>query len=297
MLQGVLLGFVGYALFSCSDAVIKSFSGKLSIFEIAFFVTLFAAIPLVLSRPKEERWRDFWRPHHPVGVNVRAICGVLGGMCSIYAFTHVPLAEAYALIFLLPLVVTILSAIFLKEPVGWRRISAVLAGFAGVIIVLRPGFREIELAHLAGGAVALLGATGMIILRHIAKTERRTSLVAVGYCYSLTVNGILMLPTFVMPEGTIMLRLVAIGCMAGVAQLCTISASRLAPANMVAPTQYSQILWAVTLGAVFYAEYPDRWTLLGLAVIAVAGLFTFLREEQRFGWNRGIPVMRNRPGT
>jgi hypothetical protein len=58
-----------------------------------------------------------------------------------------------------------------------------------------------------------------------------------------------------------------------------------------------QILWAVTLGAVFYAEYPDRWTLLGLAVIAVAGLFTFLREEQRFGWNRGIPVMRNRPGT
>ena len=118
-LRGVPAAFLAYAAFSCSDALIKQ-AGILhaSVFEIGFFVALFSIIPVVALRPTEERWRMMLAMKRPLLVHLRGISGISGGLLSIYAFTHLPLAEAYALIFLIPIFVTVLSVVILWS--GWR---------------------------------------------------------------------------------------------------------------------------------------------------------------------------------
>jgi multidrug transporter EmrE-like cation transporter len=121
----------------------------LPVFEIGFFSTLFAALVLLFLKPRDERWRDAIRVHRPGLVALRGVAGATAGILGIYAFTTIPLAEAYALIFLAPLLVTVLSAILLKEPVGRMRWLAVAVGFLGVLLVVRPGFRLVEPGHFA----------------------------------------------------------------------------------------------------------------------------------------------------
>ena len=289
-LRGVPAAFLAYAAFSCSDALIKQ-AGILhaSVFEIGFFVALFSIIPVVALRPTEERWRMMLAMKRPLLVHLRGISGISGGLLSIYAFTHLPLAEAYALIFLIPIFVTVLSVVILREPVGWRRWLAVIAGFGGILLVVRPGFREITIAHAAGIGVAFFGALTIILLRTLAGSERRSTLMGIIIAYSLVVNFAGMLPDFEMPRPTLLAAMGAAGILTGLAQ-----AASGAPANHIAPVQYSQIVWAILLGALFFAEVPDFVTFLGLGVLAMSGLFTFIREETRFGWSRRIPILRNR---
>lgn len=295
MLKGIPLAFLSYAVFSCSDAVIKHIGGRVDVFELAFFMMLFTIIPVVFGKPKNERWSLILEMKRPWLVHLRGISGVAGAIASIYAFTHLPLAEAYALIFLIPFFTTVLSVVVLREPVGWRRWLAVAAGFVGIILVVKPGFREIGLAHLAGIGVAICGAITIVLLRVLAGKERRTTLMGIVIVYALVINFALMLPDFVMPSPTLMLSLAAAGILSGLGHTFLIAATSLSPANLVAPVQYSQIVWAVVLGLAFFAEMPDPLTLVGLGVVAASGLFTFAREESRFGWWRRTLLMRNRP--
>ena len=115
MPNGILVALIAYASYSGSDAVIKSLGGQFTVFEIGFFVTLFAGFFLFFTRPAGERWRDFWRMKRPWAVQARAWAGIASGVLSVYAFTHIPLAEVYALIFLAPLLVTILSTVILRK--------------------------------------------------------------------------------------------------------------------------------------------------------------------------------------
>ncbi|MCG6857311.1 MAG: DMT family transporter [Salaquimonas sp.] len=297
--QGVPAAFLAYAAFSGSDALIKQAgsghsSAHAGVFEIGFFVALFSILPVVLFRPAEERWRMIVSTKRPLLVHLRGISGVVGGLLSIYAFTHLPLAEAYALIFLIPVFVTILSVVILHEPVGWRRWLAVFTGFGGVLLVVRPGFREITIAHAAGIGVAFCGALTIILLRTLAGSERRSTLMGIIIVYALVVNFVgMVLSGFTMPLGSLLAAMVGAGVLTGFAHIALVQAAS-APANHIAPVQYSQIVWAVVLGALFFAEVPNLLTFAGLAVLALSGLFTFIREETRFGWSRRIPILRNR---
>jgi drug/metabolite transporter (DMT)-like permease len=292
--NGILLAFLAYATFSWGDAFIKSLGDGLPVFEIAFFTTAFAALPILLMKPKGERWRDFWRMKRPWAVQARALSGILGGILGVYAFTTIPLAEVYALIFLAPLLVTVLSMLVLKEEIGPWRWFAVFAGMAGVLLVVRPGFRELHPGHLAALGVAFLAALTIILLRSLAGQEKRTTLLGTIIVYGLVVNGVAMAATgFVAPDPAQILRLALAGSFAAVGQLALLMATKLAPANQIAPTHYSQIAWAVVIGAAFFAEYPDLPAIAGLAVLAAAGLLTVVRERIRLGvvrWNQ----LRNR---
>ncbi|MBZ0229411.1 MAG: DMT family transporter [Bauldia sp.] len=294
MLKGVALGFLTYALFSSADATIKSLGGALPVVEIVFFATLFSSVVILFLRPRGERWRDTFRMHHPKRVMLRAACGIIAGIGSVFAFTTIPLAEAYALIFLSPVLVTVLSIPLLGERIGWRRLSAVGVGFLGMLLVVRPGFRELHPGHVAGIVVAAAGAVSMIILRMIGQSERRVSLVGVVMVSATVFNGLLMIPVFVWPDAHAFARLGFIGIVGGIGQMTLLAATRAAPANRVAPAQYSQIVWAVVLGALFFAEFPDWLALAGIGLIGFSGLFTFLREDKVTGWPRRTPVLRNR---
>jgi len=292
--KGIAIGFLAYLLFSCGDAGAKALGGKLPVTEIGFFSTLFAALVLLVLRPRGERWRDAWRPRHPKLVLLRGLTGAAAGILAIYAFISLPFAEAYALIFLSPSIATVLSIFLLGELVGWRRWLAVAFGFCGVMLIVRPGFEELALGHLAAFAVSFCAAITVIILRKLGPTERRVSLLGVVIAASLLANGVLMLPHFRWP-GMAELPLLALagGC-AGLAQFCLVAATRLAPANRVAPAQYSQMVWAILIGGLFFAEFPDGLAQAGIVLIAASGLFTFMREEIRGGWWSRIILQRDR---
>jgi S-adenosylmethionine uptake transporter len=292
--RGIAIGFLGYLLFSCGDAAVKALGGKLPVFEIGFFSTLFAALILLVLRPREERWRDAWRPRHPKLVFLRGLTGAAAGILAIYAFTTLPFAEAYALIFLSPSIATVLSIFLLGEHVRWRRWFAVALGFGGVLLIVRPGFEELALGHLAAFAVSFCAATTVIILRKLGPTERRVSLLGAIIIAALLANGILMLPGFRWPTLAELPLLALAGGCAGLAQLCLVAATRLAPANRVAPAQYSQMVWAIIIGGLFFGELPDGWATAGIVLIALSGLITFLREEARGGWWSRIILQRDR---
>ncbi|MBN9255535.1 MULTISPECIES: DMT family transporter [unclassified Mesorhizobium] len=295
MTNGIVLALIAYASYSFSDAVIKSLGGQFTVFEIGFFSTLFAGCFLFFTRPAGERWRDFWRTKRPWAVQARAWAGMASGVLSVYAFTTIPLAEVYALIFLAPLFVTILSTVVLKEKVGPWRWLAVAAGFAGVMLVVRPGFRELHLGHLAAFTIAFLAAASVILMRSLAQQEKRTTMLGVLIGYGLLFNGVGAAATsFSLPDGKQLLWLVLAGAFTACGQLLQLLAVKHAPANRVAPTHYSQIVWAVILGAMFFREYPDWITLVGLAVVGGSGLLTMVREEVRLGTVRWNPFSRNR---
>jgi drug/metabolite transporter (DMT)-like permease len=281
MVKGILLGFAAFGIFSCGDACVKALGGRLTVFEIGFFTTLVAFIAVPFVKRPSERWRDMFRMHNPKLVLLRTLAGVLAGLLGIYSFTHLPLAEVYALIFLAPLFVTILSIPFLGESVGWRRGLAILVGFLGVLLVVRPGFRELLPAHLAATAIALCGAVTVLVLRALGPTEKRITLMGVVFCAALTVNGAIMLTDFHLPAPTDFLLLAGAGLCGGAGHMLLMAATRAAPANRIAPAQYSQIIWALVLGALFFGELPDAIAFAGIALVTLAGLFTFVREEKR----------------
>ncbi|KAB0679260.1 DMT family transporter [Aureimonas leprariae] len=294
MQAGVLIAFLSYFAFSCGDAAVKFSGASLPVFEVGFFISLFALVPTLLTKRPDDTWRNVFIPKNPKLVALRMASGTVGGMMGVYAFSTLPLAEAYALIFLVPLFVTVLSATILKEPIGLKRWGAVLTGLCGVILVVRPGFRELLPGHLAAVGVALVGALTVIILRVLGPTERRLTLIGSALGSSIVVNGILMIPGFVMPSAHLWPVLVLGGICGGIGHLCLVLATRLAPAAEVAPTQYSQIVWAAVIGALFFAEFPDGVAVAGMGVVGLSGLFTFLREEKRTSWWHRTPLLRNR---
>ncbi len=280
MSPGVILALLAYGLFSCSDASIKSLGGELSVFEIGFFTSLFAVGPALLSKARKERWRDVLQFNNPLLLNIRGLSGVLGSGCVIYAFTHVPLAEVYSLAFLAPIFVVLLSAMLLAEAIPRYRWLLLVLSFVGVLIVVRPGFRELQLGHLAALACAFFTATNTVVLRSLAPREHRLSIFATVTLYALVLNGIGMiiwgssLPT--LPQLAV---LALIGTMGGLGHLTFIGATRLAPANQVAPAQYTQMLWALGLGALFYGEYLDGIGIVGLVIMIGAGALNLLSPE------------------
>lgn len=281
MPSGVLFSLAAYLLYSCCDAIIKGFGSSLSVFEIAFWTALFSFLPVIFTKPKDEHWHLFWQMRHPWLVNFRALTGLGGNLCIIFAFVHIPLAEAYSIAFLAPIFVVFLSSRFLDETVTWQRWLFLAASFAGVLLVVRPGFRELSSGHLAALAAAVLGAVTTTVLRKVAPVEKRVSLIGLPLGYIVVVNGILMLPAFHWPTWQEFALLVTIGGLGGTGNLLFIAATRRAPVSQIAPGQYSQIVWAILFGAIFFAEYPDLVAYIGLVVVAAGGILNVISDETR----------------
>lgn len=277
MPSGVLLALFAYALYSCCDAIIKGLGHGISVYEIAFFTTLFSLIPAMLTTPKGENWLTFWRLKNPLLVHLRAISGMIGNICIIYAFVSIQLAEAYAVAFLAPIFVVALSVVVLKETVSWQRMALLGASFIGVLIVVRPGFRELYPGHLAALGAAICGGATTVLLRRVARYETRVGLIGVASCYILAFNLIMML-IYGMSVPTLeeLGWLLTIGALGGTSNILFIAATRSTPASQIAPGQYSQIAWAIVFGAVFFEEFPDAISYAGLVVVVIAGILNVL---------------------
>ncbi len=280
---GVLLAFLAYASFSIADALIKATGPAMSVFEIAFFTTSLSIIPAMLTK-RGERWRDLYKLQHPWLVHLRCATAISGTALVMYAFTHIPFADVYAVGFLTPIVVTLLGVLVLKEHVALHRWLLLIISFLGVVLVIRPGVRDLQLGHLAILASVFFGGITTIILRHVAPKERRVSLVGLQVLYSGIFNGVLMIPFFVMPTLEQMALFLGIGLIGGTGGLLLIAAAKRSPANLVAPVQYSQLIWAIVFGAAFFGEYPDYVAVIGLVIVLAAGLANVLTEKLKIVW-------------
>ncbi|RYE08391.1 MAG: DMT family transporter [Hyphomicrobiales bacterium] len=281
MPPGVLFAFSAYALYSCCDAIIKGLGGGLSVYEIAFFTTLFSLIPAFFTTPKGENWLSFWKLKNPLLVHLRGVSGVIGNLCIIYAFVTIDLAEAYAIAFLAPVFIVIISALVLKEQVSVQRWVLLAISFAGVMLVVRPGFRELHTGHFLAMVAAIAGGITTTVLRRVASQEMRISLIGVASAYILIVNGFMMTVTgsFSMLSWYELTMLLTIGGLGGTGNLLFIAATRAVPASQIAPLQYSQILWALLFGAVFYQSFPEAIVYVGVGVIVVAGILNVVSGE------------------
>jgi drug/metabolite transporter (DMT)-like permease len=278
---GVIYAIVAYSVYSCGDAVIKGFGQDLSVFEIGFFVAVFGLIPAAFAKPKGERWRDSFQLGNPLLVHLRSFTGVSSAMLVTVSFTTIPFAETYSLVFLMPLFITVMSVLILRERVDATRWAMLALGFLGVMLVVRPGFRALEFGHLTALLCAVFGASTTTILRVIAPTEKRVSLIVLPALYIIVINAVLMAPGFIMPTPVQFGLLAASGSMVGMGHILLIAATRNAPASQVAPIQYVQIVWAIGLGAFFYSEYPDLIAYIGLAVVVLSGLVNVFIDGAR----------------
>lgn len=291
LLKGVLLGFACFAAYAVSDAFVKLLEGGLPAYEVVCLgaLLMLAATPFLKS--PEDRLRELVVAKRPALWLLRALAAAIGNLTSVIAFTTLPMAEAFALIFLMPIFVTVLSVLFLKEQVHWRRWSAVIVGFVGVLVVLRPGFRHLGHGHVAAIVCGLVGAVSVIALRMAGNDEKRITLYGAGVLGPLAMGALLMLPAFVWPTPLQWALLAGYGLLAGLAAILLMHATRLAPVSAVAPVQYSQMLWAIGFGYLLFHDPLDWPMAVGIALILGAGLFTLVREEKVTGWWRRTRIV------
>lgn len=289
---GPLIALLAFATYSSHDAVIKHLGASYSVFQILFFSSLmgFPLVVLMLLRDPEP---GTLRPRH-LGWSLARTCSmVLGWAAVFYAFSVLPLAQTYAILFATPLLITLFSIPVLGERVGLHRGGAILVGLAGVLIVLRPGGTDLSLGHAAAMLAAVCSATSSVIVRRIGRDERAAVLMIYPMLAGVLVMGAILPFVYVPVE---IVDFAAMGVVAGlafVAALLIIAAYRRAEASVVAPMQYSQILWATLLGWAFFDEIPDGGTILGAAVVIASGLYIVFRET-RADVSRHQPVLGTR---
>lgn len=283
MFYGVFLSFASYAAYAVSDACVKFIDGAIPPYETAFYGALAGIVVIPFLKNSDNQWIDIIRSKNWAMWFLRTISGAFGVIGSVTAFTHLSMAEAFTLIFLQPLFVSILSMIFLKEPIGWRRWLAIIVGFLGVLIVLRPGFRELNIGHIGAVFAGLSGAISIIIVRHMGGREKRITLYSSGIIGSIVICGMLSIPGYIEPQGIEWLFLAGYGLLAALGALFLMAAARRVPAIAIATPQYSQMIWAILFGYFIFNDQLDLPMAIGILLIMASSLLTFLREKQHQG--------------
>jgi drug/metabolite transporter (DMT)-like permease len=269
-------------LFATMNAVIKlAQAGGASLGEILFFRQAVAAIligAVVASGPGLKSLASRRFPAHLL----RCCLGLIAMGCTFSAILALPLAEATTLGFSMPIFATILGALILREPTGVHRWAAVIAGFIGVVIVAQPGAANFPFWGAAAGiAGAFMTAVVSILLRQITRTESPMTTVFWFSTLSILPLGILYSFSAQDHPWEVWALLVGVGALGGIAQLAMTSALKLGPVSVVAPMDYSSLIWAALYGWAIFAVLPDATTWIGAPVIVASGLYIVWRERVR----------------
>ncbi|MDW4549691.1 DMT family transporter [Defluviimonas sp. D31] len=290
--RGAILALAAMGVFATHDVVIKYLGGFYAPFQTVFFAALLS-FPVLTVALLTDAEADNLRPRHKGWNAVRTVLSVITSASAFYAFATLPLAQVYAILFSAPLVITILAIPMLGEKVRARRWAAVVVGLAGVMIVLRPGQSELTLGHAAALIAALANSIASIIVRKVGKDERSIVLLMYPLIGSFVAMG-LALPFVYVPMPVTHLGLMAVISVFGIgASWLLILAYRAAEAVVVAPMQYSQIIWATGYGYLLFDERLDSATVIGAAIIIGSGLYIVFRES-RTGASRHKPVLETR---
>lgn len=278
----VALRLISVALFAGMNALVKlSEAGGATLGEILFFRQFGAAclmVVVVAGGPGLPSIRTGRFGAHVL----RACMGLFAMTFTFTAVLMLPLAESTTIGFTMPIFATILGAVILREPTGWRRWAAVLTGFAGVLIVAQPGGGHFPLlGALSGLVAAMTTASVAILLRQISKTESTMTTVFWFSSLSLIPLGVVYALVWQPHTPMIWLLLMGVGLVGGVAQLAMTGAIRFGPVSVVLPMDYSSLLWATMFGWLLFDMLPTPATWIGAPIIIASGLYIVWREHVR----------------
>jgi drug/metabolite transporter (DMT)-like permease len=275
-LAGIGLMLLSISMFSFGDAIGKFVVATYSVGQL---LCLRAVAALLVLSPAIWRHRAaFLNLERPWLQLVRVTLSTLEVAAFFLATVYLPLADVVTYYLAGPIFVTALSALVLREHVGWRRWSAILIGFCGVVIALRPSAQTLSWPAL----IALGGSFSFAVLMLITRSLRATPdiVMASSQFVGTFLLGAVMAPFgWVQPTPASLLLFVVAGIISVTALFCVNRSLKLAPASVVVPYQYSMIVWAVTFGFLVFGDVPKPATILGAAIIIGAGLYIFLRER------------------
>tara|TARA_B110000495_G_C23000414_1_gene590311 strand:- start:244 stop:1149 length:906 start_codon:yes stop_codon:yes gene_type:complete len=277
---GIFLGFSGYLSFVLLDSIIKKYLvTTYSVFEINFFISLFTLIPIILTLFFLNSWHVLLNNK----IHIQLLRGSLGMICGaliINSFKQHSFSEIYPILFSAPLILTIFSYFFLKEKVGLRRLSAILLGFVGVLIVSRPGTVHFTWSLFGLFIAAIILATNIVIIRSLAKSQSAIAFSFYGAIASLILSSALTSRSFIYPSNNDLLIFLFCGIICGFAALCISGASKLLESSLFAPIQYVQLAAGFIFGYLFFGDLPDFFEILGSIVIIFSGLFIIYRQKK-----------------
>jgi len=280
-LRGIGLMTGSMATFALEDMFLKFAAQGMPTGEIlaitAVFGTLFFA-----ALARREGKRMFARAALHPWVMARNLSEMVGSFAFITALASVPLATVSAVLQAMPLAVTMGAALFLREQVGWRRWSAICAGFLGVLMVIRPGMDGFRPAGM--WVLVTVGSFAFRdLISRVIPPEVSTSQVSCWGTASILILGLIMLPfqTPIMPDPGQMVMLVGVMIFGTAGYWLIIAASRTGEVSVVSPFRYSRLVCAIVIGVLVFQEYPDGWTVAGAALIIASGLYSFARERAR----------------
>lgn len=287
-LRAALTALAAMGIYATHDVVVKYLGASYSAIQIIFFGSLLS-FPLVAVYLLQDKSGGSLWPANPGWVLTRMCTAVVTGISAFYAFGKLPLAQTYAMLFAIPLIITVLSVPLLGETVRLRRWMAVIVGLVGVLIVLRPGVAALSLGHAAALLAAFAGSLTAIIVRKVGPSERPVVLLIYPILGNVVVAGALLAFVYEPMPVTHLGLLAVIAVLGLTAGLLSILSYQWGEAVIVAPMQYSQMLWATAYGYVLFNERPDMGTLAGSLIIIGSGIYIVLRET-RSGASEHQPV-------
>lgn len=278
-LLGILLMVAAMMVVPFMDALAKHLSDRYAITQITwarFFFHLMFLAPLVLYR----YGLPALKPARPVVQLVRSGFMLLATLCFFGAIALMPIANALALLFVSPLVVTALSPVMLGEQVGIRRWLAVATGFLGALIILRPGFGAAQAGSFLALAAGCSFAFYTLLTRKLSGSGRPLLTLAYTAVTGAVVMSVLVVPDWTTPPPGDLLMMAGIGAIAAGGHFLLIRAFDHAPASLLAPYSYTEIVMATAVGWFAFGDFPDNWTWTGIAVIVASGVYISWRERK-----------------
>ena len=277
-LRGIGLMALAFFIFAAADTLAKLLTQSLHPFQVVWFRQsgLFLGMLVVVGL----RGLHHLRSARPGLQVARGVTATASATLFVLAITHVPLADAVAVSFVAPFLVTVLGALILREPVGWRRWTAVAIGFCGMLVVIRPGLGVFHPAIFLVVLAATMFALRQILSRFLSGADGVLTTVAYTSAVSFGLATLAMPFVWTPPDGPeIWLFAIGLAILAALGELLVIIALTKAQAVAVAPLHYTLILWGTFYGFMVFGQLPDQWTLIGCAVIVASGLYTINRER------------------
>jgi drug/metabolite transporter (DMT)-like permease len=289
VIKAILLKVASALIFAVMAALVRYLGAGYPVGQVVFYRSAFAIVPVVVIYAWRRELEAAIRIGRPFGHAGRGLTAIGGMFCNFSALARLPIVDATAISFAAPLITVAMAALLLKERVRIYRWSAVVVGFLGVLVMLLPhldlgGSTAASAGAAAGAAFGLSGAffsaLSIIQTRHLTKSETTSSIV-LYFSLICTLAGLVTLPfgwnTPTWPE---LAALIGIGICGGLAHIVLTESYRFAPASLVAPFDYTSMLWALVLGYLAFGEFPTALGFLGAAIIVAAGLFVIWREHR-----------------
>lgn len=288
-LRGVAYMCLSMLAFTVNDTFMKSVTTEVPLFQVIFLRGLIAisglvVIGLVTGAFRQRLVGGDWRL-----IGLRSLAEVLATLTFLTALLHMELANLSAIMQALPLAVTLGAALVFGDRIGWRRMTAILVGFAGVMVIIRPGTSSFDVWSLMGVASVLAVVVRDLSVRRLGP-HVPSIIVALGAAVVVALMGLGFstlqgVALFDGMTGWQTLTAGQVGRVAGagafliVGYLCAVTAMRWGDIGVVAPFRYTSLLWAIGLGFVVFGDLPDGWTLVGAAIVVASGIYTLLRER------------------